>query len=392
MPPQVTICLPVYRRGRKLRRTLNSIRNQTFQDYVVDIAIEPAEDDEETLQCCEEFARDDERFVITQNVERLGWGRNIDAILKRIETPYFMVLPHDDALHFECVEHLWNKMAGLEEVSIVFPDIYFFDAVTGLQVCKERLEENRDERLCEYLLDGGAPEFWKGLTRTEALRSECFGSSVDDDFAAEYEWALKVLSRGKAVRESKALYYKRTHTSDSESVSADWVFRMEDDERYQKLKRHLGRILDQLKGLESGYATLVAAKLAWTNQVLELNLDLKPLNEDAGAMLNTSEREISKLPDSLRQKSSALFHFLRGRDFLIRNHFEEAEFHFRESLSCDPESGRCSVYLIKSLLRQERDEEALSLFLEHSNRSDSPEWRSQELIVWFQNVLTYKQV
>src|SRR5262245_56172043 len=100
----VTVCIPAYRSERWLRTGLESVRRQTIADLRVIVGIEPV-DPGPTIQICRDFAADP-RFNYHVNPTRLGWGSNLRALLERVETPYFLILFHDDWLHKRYLETL----------------------------------------------------------------------------------------------------------------------------------------------------------------------------------------------------------------------------------------------------------------------------------------------
>ena len=101
----ITVCIPAYRSGKYLEKTLRSVQQQTHRELIVEIGLEPADDDGETRRICEAFLGDP-RFSVVDNPEVLGWAQNIDSLLQRVETPYFTILPHDDAIHPEYLSRL----------------------------------------------------------------------------------------------------------------------------------------------------------------------------------------------------------------------------------------------------------------------------------------------
>ncbi len=96
----VTVCVPAHRAAAFIAHTLGSIQSQTFSDIRVEIGLEPDEA-WATEKACRAFLADP-RFHLRRNPTTLGWDGNVRALLLRVETPYFAVLPHDDLWHPIC--------------------------------------------------------------------------------------------------------------------------------------------------------------------------------------------------------------------------------------------------------------------------------------------------
>ena len=388
---EVTVCVPVYRRGKKLEPTLKSLRDQTFTDFSVLIRIEP-EEGGESLATCEKFAGGDKRFHIVQNAETLGWGGNIRALMQQVTTPFFMVLPHDDALHPECLERLVLSARDNPEAVVTYPDIYFFGAVGGRQVVEQRGEE-ADQRIANYFLSGGDPEFWKGLTRRRLLADgEAFPTHGSRSFAAEYEWALRLLTRGQICRVPTPLYYKRIHGSDSDSVSTHWLHRLSERERLRELRDHHGRLRCLAEeDFSQNESVRIACDLAWLRRVMEFSDGQSEFLAEESALLEQLGGRAEQLASPLRDRALACTRILHARQAAARQSHSEAETLYREALELWPEHREGSLLLIKTLLRQSKVDEAVSRFIDFNDAlpQSAPDWRCGELLDWISSELKH---
>jgi glycosyltransferase involved in cell wall biosynthesis len=92
----VTICVPAYQAGAFIDRTLRCAQGQTHRRIRILIAIDRSDD--RTAEICHAFAKDDRRIEVIQHSERLGWCRNVNSLLDRVDTPYFFIYFHDDVI------------------------------------------------------------------------------------------------------------------------------------------------------------------------------------------------------------------------------------------------------------------------------------------------------
>jgi Glycosyl transferase family 2 len=239
---QVTICIPAYRSSRFIGQTLESIRVQTFRDFRVEIAVEP-DDADGVVMACVPFL-DDRRFHLRRNSTRVGWGPNIRALLARVETPYYMVQPHDDMLHPEYLERLLMPLVERPDAVLAYGDLYVFGTDNGL-VTLPLPDAGLAERLLAFFLAGAEGTPWHGVARSATLRRE-YPTNAWNSFAVECEWSLHLAASGGTLHVPVPLYFKRALRS--ENVSWRWLMAMSADERVGALENYR---LQMLRGIPS---------------------------------------------------------------------------------------------------------------------------------------------
>jgi hypothetical protein len=239
-----------------MAQTLGSVRAQTFTDFVVDVGLEPDEP-AATLEACAPFL-EDPRFRVKLNPERLGWDKNVRALLRRVETPYFTILPHDDVMHPEYLASLLAALRDRPEVSVAHSDkVHFGDDIHRKWM--EIPDAAVGRRMLSFFLQGAEGDLWRGVTRSTVLRRE---HPVNDyqGFAVETEWSLHLVQSGLTARVARPLYLKRVQSSTG--VAFGWTALGEERLR-DALEWHRGRMLGDVReaGLEpeiGGLVTLAA--------------------------------------------------------------------------------------------------------------------------------------
>lgn len=214
---KVTICIPVYRASAFLQRTLSAVLQQTYRDIRVELAIEPTDGNE--AEICERFATD-ERVSYRVNPQVMGWAENIAAMLERVSSPFFLVLPHDDFLHPRYVEWLLPLVEADPRVATAFADIQFLNAAQPTRRRQVLDEGDVGSRLVSFLAAGGDAPAWRGVTRTEVLAAGTFPVDEFKGYLVECEWAFHLLTQGVARRLPRTLYFKRLHEDGRITASA----------------------------------------------------------------------------------------------------------------------------------------------------------------------------
>ena len=162
MPDTVTVCIPAYRSEAFIASTLRSVLDQTYPDFLVEVAIEPPAT--ETFVACEPFLRDD-RFRVSINATVLGWTGNIRNLLQQVATPYFLILSHDDLIAPDSIATLLDELTRRPQASVAYSDIDCFGR-DSYRLQLRLKEEPVFDRLMSFFLGGAEAGPMKGVTRS----------------------------------------------------------------------------------------------------------------------------------------------------------------------------------------------------------------------------------
>lgn len=123
----VSIVIPVYKVEKHIKRCLDSILAQTFQDFEIILINDNSPDN--SREIIENYARNDNRFRIVDNEENSGaaWSRMVGY--SNAHGEYITFYDPDDFLPKDALEMLYNAMVqdGVADICIgnyqrVFPD------------------------------------------------------------------------------------------------------------------------------------------------------------------------------------------------------------------------------------------------------------------------------
>ncbi|WP_299524526.1 glycosyltransferase family 2 protein [uncultured Methanobrevibacter sp.] len=120
--PQISVVLPVYNVEKYLKQCLDSLINQTFDDFEV-ICVNDGSTDS-SLNILEEYASKDDRFrIISQQNKGLSGARNTG--MNYIKGNYLLFLDSDDWIEENALELLYNQVSNLDSEMIIFPYRYY---------------------------------------------------------------------------------------------------------------------------------------------------------------------------------------------------------------------------------------------------------------------------
>src|SRR5690242_3957153 len=100
--PRVTIGMPVYNGGEKLRHVLQTIVGQTYKNFLLIISDNASTDVTESI--CRDLASRDQRVIYIRQSENIGAEANFDFVLSKAGTEHFMWAAADDLRSEDFIE------------------------------------------------------------------------------------------------------------------------------------------------------------------------------------------------------------------------------------------------------------------------------------------------
>ena len=215
---EITVCVPVFNAGAFVGHTLDSIAAQSFADIKVLISLDRSSDHSEAV--CRRYLADP-RFELIVQPRRLGWVRNVNALIARVDTPFFCITPHDDLLAPDYLAALYGLAISDASIACAYTDIECFGAVDRHLIIQPDIRGTLDERMTEFLLEHFNAVAFRGLVRRRSRSDRPYlPTSLPADFAADAVWMLALAARGELRRIPSALYAKRYYAG---SVHAGWA-------------------------------------------------------------------------------------------------------------------------------------------------------------------------
>ena len=105
MRPKISIIIPMYNVEKYLRRCLDSVKNQTFQDWQAICVDDGSPDNSGAI--AEEYAKQDKRFIVIHK-ENGGLSDARNAGFPYANGKYIMYLDSDDFIHPQTMEIAYN--------------------------------------------------------------------------------------------------------------------------------------------------------------------------------------------------------------------------------------------------------------------------------------------
>lgn len=152
MTAKISIIVPVYNVERYLRRCLDSLVKQTFEDIEI-VLINDCSQQQGDDRICREYAEKDERVRYLRHTENRGLGGARNTGLKAAVGEYLWFVDSDDFVDVNACELLYKTACNKEADIIAFSATSHFDGLLDLGGY-ETYQYIRDETLLNRVLRG----------------------------------------------------------------------------------------------------------------------------------------------------------------------------------------------------------------------------------------------
>lgn len=197
---QVSIVMPIYNGEQYLRESIESIRNQTFQDWELLLVNDCSTD--RSLWIMEEYAKMDERICIYSNPKNLNLPNTLNVGFREASGKYLTWTSDDNLYMPDAIETMYYALESRSDVGLVYCDMYYIDEsgrVTGqISTGEEQLYFNDCVGACF-------------MYRAEVLKT--VGEYDPDMFLVEdYDYWLRLSRQYRICHLPEIHYYYRRHT------------------------------------------------------------------------------------------------------------------------------------------------------------------------------------
>lgn len=201
--PLISVYITNYNYGKFIKQSIESLLNQTLQDFEVFIIDDGSTDD--SRKTIEEYAELPQISIIYQRNKGLNITNNI--ALRVARGKYIMRLDADDYLVPDALETMSRVLESDSELGLVFPDYYLVD-VNGVPIGEVRRFNFKNE---VSLLDQPAHGACTMIRRDFLLNL----GGYDESYSCQdgYELWIKFISHYKVLNINKPLFSYRQHGS-----------------------------------------------------------------------------------------------------------------------------------------------------------------------------------
>lgn len=200
---KVSVLIPTYKRPEKLKRAVESVLNQSYQDFKIIISDNASGD--ETENVVSNLIKRDIRIEYYKQSENIGMNPNFNFLISKVNTPFFCLLTDDDYYLPNFLEDSFSIFKNHTQIMFSVmsaPEINEVGDLLNDQLNKwprEGFFEKADPDLMKMIIDGNHPILTACLFRSAIIKYFNFdpeiGVSSDApllyDLLANYPFAIK---------------------------------------------------------------------------------------------------------------------------------------------------------------------------------------------------------
>ena len=201
----VTVYITNFNYGRYIRKAIESVLNQTFQNYELIIIDDGSTDDSQEI--IEEFKGIDNIEIVYQKNKGLNISNNI--AIKLAKGKYIVRLDADDYLDENFLSILVAKIESDDQIGLIFSDYFLIDQNGEIQNVFKRnsFKKAKDEIILDMPAHGACTLFRIDAVKEVGNYSELY--KCQDG----YEMWLKLINKYKVWHIPTPLFYYRQHQS-----------------------------------------------------------------------------------------------------------------------------------------------------------------------------------
>lgn len=198
--PMVTVYVTNRNYGKYVDECLESVYNQSFQDFELIIVDDGSTDNPNSY--LEKYRHSKNTSVIFNRQQGLNASSN--QALRLAKGKYIVRVDADDKIHRDMLKLLVDKMESDDRISLVFPDYFLIDEA-GCVFAEERRHNFDHVSLYDQPAHGACT-----LIRTDTL-IEINGYSEDFSCQDGFELWIRVIEHGKVANIGVPLFFYRQH-------------------------------------------------------------------------------------------------------------------------------------------------------------------------------------
>lgn len=249
--PKITVIIPVYNKEKYIARTIQSVLNQSFRDFILLIIDNDSTDG--STKIIHEFAENDSRIRIITTHPNIGPSGAYRLGMSKVETEYLCLIDADDYVETSYLNDLYNAAEKYNADITLSRNDMVGDGPTHQLKYKgpEELYLNNGDikKLLPQILVNGSDAFgfayqvpevgvsWQHLYRTSFLRKNHLEYNTEIWIFCDWEFNLRAISMANSfVYINKTNYH---YVQDPHSVVHEQNFTITKWQRFQSALKYI---------------------------------------------------------------------------------------------------------------------------------------------------------
>ena len=207
---KVTVLIPTYKRAEKLKRAVESILNQSYQDFIIIISDNASGDETENI--VNDLKVIHTRIEYFKQPQNIGMNPNFNFLVSKVNTPFFCLLTDDDYYLPNFLEDsiiIFNKYPQIMFSVMSAPEINEAGGILNDQLNKwprEGYFEKANSDIMKMVIDGNHPILTACMFRSDIIKYFIFDPEIGVYSDAPLLYEL-LANYPFAINKIKGLYF-----------------------------------------------------------------------------------------------------------------------------------------------------------------------------------------
>lgn len=202
-----SIIVPLYNTPPQfLREMIDSVSNQSYRNWELCLADGSDSEHLDVREICEKFAKNDSRILYKKLEKNNGISENTNECIKMATGEYLVMLDHDDVLHKEALQEVFNVIQG-ENADFIYTDETKFTNDINKSFSPNYKPDFAPDELNAHNYICHLTVYKKSLLEKTGLYSTAHNGSQDHDMVLRLSEHAQHI-----VHIPKVLYYWRVHS------------------------------------------------------------------------------------------------------------------------------------------------------------------------------------
>lgn len=204
LTPKISIIVPVYKAEKYIRRCLDSILYQTYEDFEVILVDDGSPD--KSGEICDEYAQKEKRIRVIHKVNG-GVASARQCGIDNVRGVYTMHIDPDDWIEHNTLERMYSKI--IETDSDLLIADYYINSKDKEIYEKETISNLNNEAILKGILYGNNCCLWNKLIKTDIYKKNKINFIKDIDYGEDFLFLIQVLQtkRLKITYLQEAFYH-----------------------------------------------------------------------------------------------------------------------------------------------------------------------------------------
>lgn len=201
--PIVTVYITNFNYGSFIRKAIESVLSQTFQDFELIIIDDGSTDNSKEI--IEEYASSDDISIIYQKNRGLNITNNV--ALKASKGKYIMRLDADDFIEPVALEKMVNELENDDQLGLIFPNYFIVDIDGNILSETKRHDFTNEVNILDQPAHGACT-----MIKTDFLKKV---GGYDESYTCQdgYELWVKFINKYKVTNINETLFSYRRHSN-----------------------------------------------------------------------------------------------------------------------------------------------------------------------------------